>query len=322
MRWYYLNQFSRYERALAKIRLHVLDRNDVIGHSDASRKTSVLTSAKSIGPHQDAFNIGRRGDALRTSNRVALPSYLAEEEQGTHHAEMPFRNFNLALVENAAAEYTFLAGFFAPPYPLSTISRHFGYIFDPTFSLGHDLTKTLTGNSFDGLGLLLCVRLTQQLAFELQRRKVPAMDGYINATSMLLWPRLQVIMDRQCESIRQWTESLPTSGGTKSEQSKHTIAPHVLTQRFGQFLHGILSLSAEAGDDEPIITSLHRLRSDVEQFLVRHSKAFGSDSRKADRFLYNNYSLILTIISDMGGKLANEEREHFEKLRLQFQDGP
>jgi hypothetical protein len=320
MRWYYMNQFSRYERALATIKLHCLDRNDVIGHGDSSRKTGVLSSPKPTGPSHEAFNLGRRGDVLKAATRTALPSYLAEEEQGMHHVEMPFRNFNLALVDNAAAEYTFLIGFFSPPYPFAVVSRHFSYIFEPTFNLGHGLTKTLISESFDGLGLLICVRLTQQLAFELQRRKVPAMESHINATNMLLWPRLQVIMDRQCESIRQLMGSLPITVGSKAEQAKQTTAPHVLTQRFGQFLHGVLALSVEAGDDEPIVTSLHRLRSDVEQFLIRNGKAFGNDSRKSGRFLYNNYSLILTIISDVGGKLANEEREHFERLRLPFRD--
>jgi hypothetical protein len=320
MRWYYVNQFTRYERALATIKLHNFDRNDAIGNNDTARKAAVLSSSKPAGPSHEAFNLGRRGDVLKASTRTALPSFLAEEEQGTHHVEMPFRNFNLALVDNAATEYTFLVAFFSPPYPYAVVTRHFNYIFEPTFALGHTLTKSLITESFDGLGLLLCVRLTQQCAFELQRRKVPAMENHINATNMLLWPRLQVIMNRHCESIRQWAASLPTTAGSKADQARQTVAPHVLTQRFGQFLYGILALSVESGDDEPIVTSLHRLRSDVEQFLARYVKTFGADSSKCNRFLYNNYSLILTIVGDIDGKLANQEREHFEELRLPFKD--
>ena len=320
MRWYYLDQFSRYERALAKIKLHALEKTEVIGHTDAVRKTGVLSSSRPVRPHHDAFNLGRRADILQSSNRTALPSYLAEEMQETHHIETPFRNFNLALVDNAAVEYTFLVGFFSPPYPLSTVSRHFNSIFEPTFNLGLGLTKSVTSECFDGLGLLICVRLTQQLAFELQRRKVPAMESYTNATSMQLWPRLQIVMDQHCDSTRQMTAALATTPGSKSEQAKQTTAPHMLTQQFGQLLHGILAVSVDAGDDEPIITSLRRLRTEVETFLTRYSKSFSSDSRKGDRFLYNNYSLILTIIGDVEGKLADQEREHFEQLRAPLQD--
>jgi hypothetical protein len=321
MRWYYANQFGRYEKALGKIKLHNLDKTDVLGHEETSRRTTVLSAAKVAGPPHDAFNLGRRIDIIRTSNRSALSSYLAEEDQSTHYLEVPFRNFNLALVDNASAEYTFLAAFFSPALSLATVGRHFNYIFEPTFALGQALTKTLAGDSHDGLGLLLCVRLNQQLAFELQRRKIPAVDSYVNGTAMLLWPRLQAVMDAHRESIRALITALPAKPASASAARTASAAPHVVTQRFGQLLQGILALGAEGGDDEPIVTSLHRLRSEVEAFLTKHSLAvFGPDKRKRERFLYNNYSLILTIISDMSGKLAEEQQQHFEGLKIAFQE--
>ncbi|POR36638.1 Vacuolar protein sorting-associated protein 52 A [Tolypocladium paradoxum] len=316
MRWYYLNQFSRYEKALGKIKLHILDKNDTLGHEDTTRMAAVLSSSRVGGPPHDAFNLGRRIDLLRSKNQSALSSYLAEEDQATHYLEVPFRHFNLALIDNATAEYTFLATFFSPALSLSQISKNFNYIFEPTFDLGRTLSKTLVGETFDALGTLLCIRLNQHFAFELQRRRVPALDGYVNATNMLLWPRLQVIMDRHCESVRHLTNSLPTKPTRSTgDQAKMTAAPHVVTQRFGQLLQGFLALSAEAGDDEPVVASLRRLRSEVEAFLNRQSQSYGTDKRKSGRFLYNNYSLVLTIIGDTHGKLAAEQQEHFEKLK-------
>ncbi|KAK2064341.1 Vps52/Sac2 family protein [Colletotrichum caudatum] len=319
MRWYYANQFARYQKALEKLKLHVIDKNDVLGHEEPTRRATVLSATKPAGPPHDAFNLGRRIDLLKTSNAAALSSYLAEEDPTTHYLEVPFRNFNLAMVDNATAEYTFLAAYFSPPLSLQAVSRQFNYIFQPTFALGKTLTKTLTAESYDALGLLLCIRLNQHLAFELQRRKVPAVDGYINMTTMLLWPRLQVVMDHHCESVRQLTNSLPTKPRA-TDQNKLSAAPHLVTQRFGQILQGILALSTEAGDDEPVVTSLRRLRSETEAFLTRLSQSFG-DKRKRERFLYNNYSLISTIISDVGGKLAVEQQEHFEELKTAFQEG-
>ncbi|CAJ2514247.1 Uu.00g023660.m01.CDS01 [Anthostomella pinea] len=320
MRWYYVNQFTRYETALKRIKLHILDKTDVLGNEDTSRKGTVLSSSKIAGPPHDAFNIGRRIDVLRTTNQIALPSYLAEEDQSTHYLEVLFRNFNLALIDNATAEYTFLASFFSPALSYSTISRHFTYIFDPTFQLGQALTKALATDTYDAIGLLLSVRLNQHFQFELQRRKVPAADGYINGTAMLLWPRLQYVMNAHCESVRALTTALPNRLPSKAEQAKLSAAPHVATQRFGQLVHGILSLSTDAGDDEPVVTSLRRLRSEMEAFLTKYSAGFGNDKRKRERFLYNNYSLILTIISDVGGKLAGEEQEHFEGFKTAFQE--
>lgn len=317
MRWYFLNQFTRYHKALEKVKVHMLDKYDLLGQDDGTRKSNILSSSKNVGTPHDAFNLGRRIDLLKTPNQTALSSFLAEEDKSTHYLEFPFRNFNLALVDNASAEYSFLTSFFSPALSYSVISRHFNYIFEPTFTLGFSLSKSLFHETYDCLGLLLCVRLNQHLAFELQRRKIPAVDGYINGTRMMLWPRFQVIMDQHCESVRTVTNGISTRKPSASEQAKQSAAPHFMTQRFGQFLHGILALSTEAGDDEPVSTSLIRLRSEIEAFLTKTSKGFG-DARKRERFLYNNYSLILTIIGDVEGKLAVEQQEHFEGLKTAF----
>jgi len=85
-------------------------------------------------------------------------------------------------------------------------------------------------------------------------------------------------------------------------------------------MQGILDLSTEAGDDEPVSTSLGRLRSEMEAFLTKSGKGIG-DARKRERFLYNNYSLILTIVGDTEGKLAEEQKEHFEGLKKAFGEG-
>lgn len=319
MRWYYLAQFTRYQKSLDKVKLHVLDKYDVLGQDDLVRRTSLLSTSKTTGPPHDAFNLGRRIDVLRTASQSALSSFLAEEDKTPHYLEFPFRNFNLALIDNASAEYSFLTTFFSPALTYPQITRNFNYIFEPTFSLGQNLTKTLVSDTYDCLGLLLCVRLNQHFAFELQRRKIPAVDNYINATSMTLWPRFQVIMDQHCDSIRALTTSLSTRKPSTAEAAKQSAAPHFITQRFGQFMHAILTLSAEAGDDEPVFNSLMRLRSEVEAFLTKMSK--GWEQRKRERFLYNNYSLVGTIISDVRGKQAEGQVAHFEGLKTAFGDG-
>lgn len=192
------------------------------------------------------------------------------------------------------------------------------------------MTKYLIDTSYDCLGILLCVRLNQHLAFELQRRKCPVVDGYVNGTNMLLWPRFQLAMDVHVESVRRSTASL--SGGARATlsltnsatDSKGSTAPHVLTQRFGKFLQSILALGsneniatltgeAATSDIEPVGRSLERLRGEFEAFLMKASKGLAQGRR--GRFLGNNYSLILTIVGDTGGGLANEMREWFEQAK-------
>lgn len=341
MRWYYLSNFTRYKNALEKISLFVIDKNDAIGADQTAHRGKIHTrdgppywdtNLRKIAPahrpsqiSHDALAIGRRAEVLKQSHQAALPAHIAEDSKQTHYVETPFLHFNLALVDNATAEYSFLANFFSPAIGFQTVSRHFSAIFFPTFSLGHAFTKSLVEASDDCLGILLCVRLNQQFAFELQRRKIPVADGYINGTNMLLWPRFQLAMDFHAESIKRATSAISTRGAASAlglssngadAASKQSTAPHTLTQRFGQFLQGILMLSRDAGDDEPVGNSLGRLRGEFEAFLTKVGKGFGSaGERKRERFLANNYSLILTIVGDTGGKLAGETREYFEGLR-------
>ena len=80
-------------------------------------------------------------------------------------------------------------------------------------------------------------------------------------------------------------------------------------------------MSREAGDDEPVSSSLGRLRQEYEGFLQKASKGAGADQRKRDRFLGNNYALVLTIIADAEGKLAEEQKAHFEEMSRRVEGG-
>ncbi|OAL26164.1 hypothetical protein AYO20_10217 [Fonsecaea nubica] len=322
MRWYYSSHFSRYQQALDALQIHAFDQYDLLGSEPAPARRNVLGASKAAPPPHDAFSLGRREDLVKSKNDTALPAYLAEESKSAHYLEVPFRNFNQALIDNVSAEYSVMTELFSTS-TYHQISRRVVEIFEPTFTLGHNLTKSLVENTNDCLGVLLCVRLNQHFAFELQRRKVPVADSYINYTNILLWPRFQMAMDAHCESLRKVPAPSTSSrgaaaafslvGGGSSDASRASVAPHAITQRFGQFLQGILSLSAEAGDDEPVSNSLARLRSEYESLMGKLAKGAGDASKRA-KFLYNNYSLVLTIISDTRGKLAEEQKEHYGGL--------
>ncbi|PYI00160.1 Vps52-domain-containing protein [Aspergillus ellipticus CBS 707.79] len=313
MRWYYLSHFTRYHQALEKIKIYPSDRNEVLGGDPSTHKTgNIVPGGRAGSAAHDPFSLGRRVDILRTGNQMAISSYIAEEDTSFHGLEVPFRNFNLAVLDNVSAEYSFMTEMFST-LSFQQISRKAVEIFEPVFALGQSMTKQLIDHATDALGVLMCVRLNQQAAFELQRRKVPVADSYINGVNMQLWPRFQVIMDTQCESLkrvaantgRSAVSALSIAGGDDLNKSS---APHFLTQRFGQLLHGILVLSSEGGDDEPVANSLGRLTAEFDNLLAKLSR-IGGDAKRRERFLYNNYSLVLAIISDTHGKLATEQKQ-------------
>jgi hypothetical protein len=323
MRWYYSSHFSRYQQALSSLQIHAFDLHDLLGSDPAPARRNVLGSSKPAPPQHDAFSLGRREEILKSkTDTTAIPAYLAEDSKSAHYLEIPFWNFNRALIDNVSAEYSVVTELFATN-TYHQISRRVTEIFETTFTTGHNLTKSLVENTNDCLGLLLCVRLNQHFAFEAQRRKIPVADSYVNYTNILLWPRFQMVMDAHCESLRK--VPTPSSGnrgaaaafslvgGGTSDTSRASVAPHAITQRFGQLLQGILLLSAEAGDDEPVSNSLARLRTEYETLMGKLAKGAGDASKRA-KFLYNNYSLVLTIISDTKGKLAEDQKEHYGTL--------
>lgn len=59
--------------------------------------------------------------------------------------------------------------------------------------------------------------------------------------------------------------------------------------------------------------SLERLRAELETFLNKAGK--GLSAGKRERFIGNNWSLVLTIVGDTGGRLAAEMRSYLEGLR-------
>ena len=79
-------------------------------------------------------------------------------------------------------------------------------------------------------------------------------------------------------------------------------------------MQGVLALSSDAGDEEPVGHSLSRMTTELKAFLTKIAKGLGVGGRR-ERFLANNYSLVLTIIGDTKGRLADEQREHFESLK-------
>ena len=328
MRWYYTSHFTQYHAAISKLKLFVTDGKYVLGEDSTA---SARSRNASSGPAHDPFTLGRRIDILRSPSRTAMPTNAAEESKVPHHIETPFLAYNLALIDNASFEYTFLTTLFTPSIPISALNKFFTTIFAPALSLGTTLTRTLTTDSFDGIGILLLVRLTQHFAFTLQRRKVPALESYINGTSMLLWPRFQLVLDAHCDSLRKLATSLPTRpgggassaaalliGGGSSTASAASTAPHPLTQRFSSFVYAVLELSADNGDDiEPVENSLGRLRNEFEAFLAKLGAQFGAGERgkrDRERMLGNNWALCLAVLAGAKGRLAEEWRGHFEGL--------
>ncbi|CAG8554883.1 10316_t:CDS:10 [Cetraspora pellucida] len=305
MRWYFFNHFERYNRTLQKLQSQIGDKFSLIGYDENTRKGGLFGSGKiALQDKTSMFALGDRIDTLRNQDAGVILVHVAENKNQKYPYEALFRSFNLTFIDNASSEYLFIVEFFAKDdKPNVDWARDiFAEIFDTTIKMGLNSTKQYVETTYDAIGILLCIRLNTQFALELQRRRVPALEGYTNQTNMLLWPRFQAIMDMQIESLRKATNKLIVKD----------VHPHHIARRYGELSASILILNEDYND--PILSNnLLRLRNELEQFLEKMSKTF-DEYKNSSIFLINNYDLIITILGETGGKAVETEVNHFREL--------
>lgn len=293
MKWYYHSYFGRYLKSLEKLNLNKVDKSILLGTEDSSRKGLFTRSAAQNGvTMQEYLNLGARINVITSDDTSVIVSSVAEKGTGVFWMEMGFRSLNIALLDNTCVEYQFLSSFFNFENN-EQLTQTFNSIFDPTFQLGHAYTKFLLTDSFDAYGMLICIRICHKLEFELQHRKVPIMEDYLNLQMINLWPRFQAVIDSHCESLRRASTRSSSYSTTTS-----ALVPHQVTQQYASFVSSILSLCQEDDSQkEPVANSLSRLRSDFESFLTKMSSVLSDSSSNRERFLYTNYFLVSTILS-------------------------
>ncbi|KAG2187646.1 hypothetical protein INT44_005336 [Umbelopsis vinacea] len=308
MRWYFYNHFDRYHKGLVKLQSNIADKTDLIGVEESVKKGGLFSSGKpSIRDKTNVFALGDRIETLRAHDAGVILVHIAEDEGVRYPFEQLFRSFNLTLIDNASSEYLFITEFFANNQANNDTSKLiFQHIFTLTEDVGLTLTKSYVEQSYDAVGILLCIRINTQLMMELQRRRVPTMDNYLNATNMLFWPRYQHIMDMHTDSIRKMAASKSVISAVKD------IHPHYVTRRYAEFSTSVLTLN-DGYEDSNVTSSLQRLRNELEGLLSRMSNELPDIIRKI-AFLINNYDLIVSVMQESANRAVNAELEHVEQI--------
>lgn len=314
MTWYYRSYFGRYIKYLEQLPVSTADRSVLLGSDDTgTRRLFGSSSTRSVGAGgpQDYMVLGTRANTVNSEDSSVL-GVSNQPNSVKCWMETCYRSLNLALLDNSSVEYHFLSSFFGPA---GDITQTFNQIFAPTYELGNAYLSTVTAETYDAYGLLICIRIAKNIEAEVEHRKIPIMQDYLNEQFLVLWPKLQSVIDMHCESLRK--ASTRSSTFALTSQHAATLVPHQITQHYASFLSGILTLcEGYDSETEPVSKSLLRLRNDFEMFLTKTSAVLnsGSSADKQETFLYNNYFLVYTILSDAEGHLAEQEKEHFKLL--------
>ncbi|KAG2196301.1 hypothetical protein INT46_008385 [Mucor plumbeus] len=309
LRWYFQNHFERYSKGLLRLQTGSADKTDLIGVEENNRKGGLFgTNKVALKDKTNLFALGDRSDTLRMQDPGVILVHVAEAKEQKYQFEQLFRSFNLTLIDNASSEYLFIYEFFSRELKTAadTAKLIFQFIFEPTEKVGMNFTKAYVENSYDAVGLLLCIRINTQLALELQRRRVPALEGYTNATNMLIWPRFQYVMSLHVESLKKMFNSKSVLSAVKD------IHPHYITRRYSEFAASLLVLN-DGYDDAILSKSVHKLRDEFEAVLSRMSHEFPESPRRI-AFLINNYDLIVSVFQETHSKAVDGELEYMKQL--------
>ncbi|KAF8979577.1 Vacuolar protein sorting-associated protein 52 [Entomortierella lignicola] len=300
LRWYFSNQFEIYAVGLEKLQSPVGDKYEMLCADESARK-GLFGTTKALQQKTNVFAVGTRLDTLKNQDAGLILIHVANEKHLKYPYEVLFRSFNLALIDNASSEYLFLVEYFSKRSQpdIEGIRAVFSHIFEPTLKLGLANVKEYADTSFDAIGILLCLRINNQLAKELERRKIPTLDKYGDAIHMTLWPRFQIVVDMHIESVRK----------ARTKIKPKNVHPHWIARRYGEFASSLLQLNDEKTD---VMPRLALLRIETSSLFEDMSKTFGNTKDKLI-FLINTFDLVLALLADVRTGGAEAEIDHWKQ---------
>ncbi|CCE61155.1 hypothetical protein TPHA_0A00700 [Tetrapisispora phaffii CBS 4417] len=320
MKWYYKSYFGRYIRSLTILPFRHIDAQYALGSGLTDTSVSYLngygianylstsytkgTSFTTDEAIQSYFQIEKRLTLLTQEDNTVMVSQIAENNSRENFIEIGFKNLNLAVLDNCTVEFKFLTNFLKIGENLDELRALCEQIFQPTLDEIIQYTKDLVLYSYDIFGVLISIRIAQQLQFEAKRRDTPVISDFMDVQLITLWPKLQQLIDFQCESLRNVSSNVNVakissnnSNMNLSRTDDPLTTPHELTVQFSKFLTSLLKLTITHINDidersEPIYNSIIRIRNDFETVMTKCSKKVKS----SERFLATNYMYLYNVL--------------------------
>ncbi|KAI9597322.1 Sac2 family-domain-containing protein [Syncephalis fuscata] len=287
MMLYYLDNFEQYSRGLWRLLAPVVEKNDLTIWDDTS-KSLFATYKAAASP--ETFKVAERIKILGSTDGEVILAHMAEGSM-IFPLEKIIRSIHAALRDNACAEFVFILQFFIHRSE-SEGADIFTKVFRPTLNALLADIRHAVENSFDILGLIMSVRVLEQIGIEMERRQMSILDHYLQEAIMTIWPKYQLLIDRIVRNIRE----LPVKKLTNNIQ----VGPHTTTVKFAELIAAILELSLGLNDGV-VQNSLLKLRSEFNTLFDKMAASFPA---MVDRhaFFINNLASILSKLSRSSGE--------------------
>uniref|UniRef100_A0A8C1K842 Vacuolar protein sorting-associated protein 52 homolog n=1 Tax=Cyprinus carpio TaxID=7962 RepID=A0A8C1K842_CYPCA len=291
----YFSYFKSYSSRLLKVQYEdVADKDDLMGVED----TPSLKSRNTI------FTLGQRGAVLSPAELegpILIP-HTAQRGDSRYPYETLFRSQHYALLDNGCREFLFLSDFFMVAG--NSALDLFNSIMGKTLSMFLKNLSTYLSDCYDSIAVFLCIHIILRFRAITVKRNIPALDKYWEGVLELLWPRFELILEMNIQSIRNTD---PQKLGVLDTR------PHYITRRYAEFSSAVVSIN-QTFPNERTNALLGQLQVEVENFVLKMAAEFPS-RRDQLIFLINNYDMMLGVLMERAAD-DSKEVEGFQQLLL------
>ncbi|KAM6959096.1 vacuolar protein sorting-associated protein 52 homolog [Aplochiton taeniatus] len=299
----YYSYFKSYSSRLLKVQYEeVADKDDLMGVEDTAKKG--FFSKPSLKSRNTIFTLGQRGAVLvptELEGPILIP-HTAQRGDNRYPYETLFRSQHYALLDNGCREFLFLGDFFMVTG--NSALDLFNSVMGKTLSMFLKNMSTYVSDCYDSIAVFLCIHIILRFRAITAKRTIPALDKYWDAVLELLWPRLELILEMNIQSIRN---ADPQKLGVLDTR------PHYITRRYAEFSSAIVSIN-QTFPNERTNTLLGQLQIEVENFVLKMAAEFPS-RRDQLIFLINNYDMLLSVLMERAAD-DSKEVEGFQQLLL------
>ncbi|XP_072562036.1 vacuolar protein sorting-associated protein 52 homolog [Paramormyrops kingsleyae] len=299
----YYSYFKSYSGRLMKVQYEeVADKDDLMGVEDTAKKG--FFSKPSLKSRNTIFTLGQRGAILSPTELegpILIP-HTAQRGDCRYPYETLFRSQHYALLDNGCREFLFLSDFFMVAG--NSALDLFNCIMGKTLSMFLKSMSTYVSDCYDSIAIFLCIHIILRFKAITAKRNIPAMDKYWEAVLELLWPRFEMILEMNIQSIR---DTDPQKLGVLDTR------PHYITRRYAEFSSAIVSIN-QTFPNERTNALLGQLQVEVENFVLKMAAEFPS-RRDQLIFLINNYDMMLSVLMERAAD-DSKEVEGFQQLLL------
>uniref|UniRef100_A0A8C7B4C1 Vacuolar protein sorting-associated protein 52 homolog n=1 Tax=Neovison vison TaxID=452646 RepID=A0A8C7B4C1_NEOVI len=282
----YLSYYRSYLGRLMKVQYEeVAEKDDLMGVEDTAKKG--FFSKPSLRSRNTIFTLGTRGSVISPTELEApiLVPHTAQRGEQRYPFEALFRSQHYALLDNSCREYLFICEFFV----VSGSAAHdlFHAVMGRTLSMTLKHLESYLTDCYDAIAVFLCIHIVLRFRNIAAKRDVPALDRYWEQVLALLWPRFELILEMNVQSVRSTDPQ--RLGGLDTR-------PHYITRRYAEFSSALVSIN-QTIPNERTMQLLGQLQVEVENFVLRVAAEFSSRKEQLV-FLINNYDMMLGVLME------------------------